>query len=224
MVEDRRVAARLPAAGGGSEPQLLSVAPGDRLVPLPPQRDVSTNSHTVEPARELRRVDARARQEVDLAGAVRRRHDDLAVEPAERRMQLAGAVDVRLAVIGVEHDRVALEKRVRPTRRVEQRGDRRVGALECDVVGAGRTVRVRREVEVGEVVREEVEAVARDEPAVRPPRRTRRGSRPRGCGRRAAPRSDPTRTGCRRRTASARTRASSPTAAWANDACARGSR
>ena len=65
----------------------------------------------------------------------------------------------------MEHDGVALEERVRPARRVEQRRDRRVGALERDVVGAGRTVRVRREVEVGEVEREEVEAVARDEPA-----------------------------------------------------------
>ena len=96
-------------------------------------------------------------------------------------MQLAGAVDVRLAVIGMEHDRVALEKRVRPARRVEQRGDRRVGALERDVVGAGRTVRVRREVEVGEVEREEVEAVARDEPAS-----DRRGVRVEGAGRAVA--------------------------------------
>ena len=69
-------------------------------------------------------------------------------------------------MVGEEHDGVALEERVRTARRIEQRANGRVGLLE-GVVGclAFRTTRVRGEVEAGEVEGEEVEAVARDEPA-----------------------------------------------------------
>ncbi len=68
-------------------------------------------------------------------------------------------------MIGVEHDRVALEELLGPAGGVEQRLDRCVRLFERDVFGADRPVRVRREVEVGEVVHEKVETVARHEPA-----------------------------------------------------------
>ena len=83
----------------------------------------------------------------------------------ERAFEVRRFRDRRLPVVGVEDHGVALEERVGAAGRVEQRHDRRVGARERDILGAERAVRMRGEVEVGEVVREEVETVARDEPA-----------------------------------------------------------
>ena len=127
----------------------------------------STAGEAVEPPRELRRRRRALRQEVDLAGAVRGRDDDL--RPRGRRSGSSSRAARSTAVWPWSErsdDRVALEELVRPAGRLEQRADRGVGLLERDVRRrAVRAERVRGEVVVGEVEDEEVEAVARDEPA-----------------------------------------------------------
>ena len=71
-VRERRRATRVQASVAAApavvapEAQLLAVAPRDGLVALAAKRDVDRRL-AVEPPRELGRVDARARQEVDLA-------------------------------------------------------------------------------------------------------------------------------------------------------------
>ena len=156
--------------GGVGMLQLLdravrTVAAGDDTVPLEAERDVDRRE-SVQPPRELRGVDPGSREEVDLPGAVRGRHDDLPLEIGERLLQARRAPDRGLAVIGEEHDGVALEELVRPARRVEQGADRGVGLLERTVGRlAVRAGGVRGEVVAGEIEGEEVEAVARDEPA-----------------------------------------------------------
>src|SRR5207248_1331626 len=119
----------------------------------------------VEPTRQIRRIRARARQEVDLGRAIRSRDDDLAGDVLEPLFQPRDPLDRRLAVIREEHDRIALEELVGPARSLEERADRRVALLE-GALGrlAVRAGSVRREVVRGEVIREEVEAVAGDEP------------------------------------------------------------
>ena len=69
-----------------------------------------------------------------------------------------------LAVVGHEDDRVALEELLDPTGRGDQRADRRVATGEGRA-GLVRPGRMRGEVVVGQVVDEEVEAVAGDQPA-----------------------------------------------------------
>ena len=91
--------------------------------------------------------------------------DDAVGVRVERRLELRRPLDRGLSVVRVEDHGVALEERVGAAGGVEQRLDRGVGACQRDVLGALRPVRVRCVVEVREVVREEVEAVARDEPA-----------------------------------------------------------
>ena len=83
----------------------------------PSRRSVDVDRRlAVEPPRELGGVDARARQEVDLAGAVRGGDDDLSLEAGEARLERAARSTVRLAVVGEEDDRVALEELVRRRR------------------------------------------------------------------------------------------------------------
>ena len=128
----------------------------------------------------------------------------------------------RLPVVGAEHDRVALEELVRAARRLDAARRSRRRSARARVLGAGRAERVRRVVEVREVVDEEVEAVARDEPASDRRRvRVDRAGRAVAHGERRAGR--PTRTGCRRRSASARTRGFVTQAASAGAGAARGS-
>ena len=67
-------------------------------------------------------------------------------------------------MVRAHEDRVALEERVDAARSVDKRADAAVGLDEL-LAHAFRPVQVRREVEIGEVVDEQVEAVARDEPA-----------------------------------------------------------
>src|SRR5579884_1049498 len=142
-----------------------SFAPDDHLLALAAERDVDRRE-PVEPARELRDVEARVRKQVDLPRAVRARHDDLAAEVREPLLQPGRLADARLAVVGKQHDRVALEELVRVAGRVEERTDRRVLLLERMLRGGSvRPGGVRGEVVAGEVEGEEVEAVARDEPA-----------------------------------------------------------
>ena len=98
---------------------------------------------------------------VDHRRAVRRGHEVIAGVEARHLL------DVRLAVVRAHDHRVALEEGVRPSGCVHQRADRGVAAHERLVraVGPGG---VRRVVVVGEVVDEQVEPVARDEPAADP--------------------------------------------------------
>ena len=63
-----------------------TVAAGDDTVPLEAERDIDRRK-SVQPPRELCGVDPGSRQEVDLPGAVRRRHDDLLLEVGERLFQ-----------------------------------------------------------------------------------------------------------------------------------------
>src|SRR5579862_3560121 len=127
--------------------KILAVAARDRPVALEPERDVDGRL-AVEPPRELRRVGARPRQEIDLPRAIRRRDDYLSREIGEGRLEPRCPLDVRLAVIGQQDHGVTVEELVRPAGRVEQRADRRVGALEGDVGRSFRPVRVRGEVVV----------------------------------------------------------------------------
>src|SRR5581483_3387672 len=55
VVEEGRVAARLPAVARGTEAQLLALAPRDRLLSFPSQGRLDGRL-AVEPARELARV------------------------------------------------------------------------------------------------------------------------------------------------------------------------
>ena len=184
---------------------------------------VSTDGLAVERAREHRGVDARVGQQIHLAGAVGAGDDDAVGERGERQLELRGALDRRLSVVRVQDHGIALEEASAPPAASSSAwiaASVRASATSSAPLGP---VRVRGVVEVGEVVREEVEAVARDEPApdgggVRVDRAGRRG-----CARRTARPSGRTRRGCRRRTASARTRASSPTAASADASCGPGS-
>ena len=111
VVEDRRVAGRLPAVGRRAEAQLLAVAARDRLVAFEPQRRLDRRL-AVERARERRGVDARVGQQIHLAGAVRRGDDDAVGVRRERQLELRRTVDRRLAVIGVQDHRVAVEELV----------------------------------------------------------------------------------------------------------------
>ena len=67
-------------------------------------------------------------------------------------------------MIRADEDGVALEELVGPAGGLEERADRAVGVRER-VLAPPRPVGVRREVVVGQVEDEEVEAVPRDEPA-----------------------------------------------------------
>ena len=94
---------------------------------------------------------------VDHRGAIRGGDEIVAcVEPGD-------LLDVRLPVVGADDHRVALEELVRPAGGIHQRRDRGVAARER-LVRAVRAGGVRGEVVVGEVVDEEVEPVAGDEP------------------------------------------------------------
>ena len=81
------------------------------------------------------------------------------------RLEACDVLDLCLAVVGEENHGVAGEELVRPTRRVENRADRGVDPLERDVDRPDGAVCVRGEVIVREVVDEEIEPVARHEPA-----------------------------------------------------------
>src|SRR4029078_7105558 len=94
------------------DPAVRTVAAGDDTVPLEAERDVDRRK-SVQLPRELCGVDPSSREEIDLSGAVRRRHDDLSLEVGERFLQACRAPDRGLAVIGEEHDGVALEELVR---------------------------------------------------------------------------------------------------------------
>ena len=162
LVEQAEVAARPPGAVRGREAKLLAVAPGHRLGAFAVEHDLR-GGLAVEPSRELGRVLAALRQPVDHARPVRGGHEH-AVHPGEGRLQRDRPVDPGLAVIGADHDRVALEELVRPARGLDQRADRGIAPRQR-LLRLLRAERVGREVVVGQVVDEEVEAVAGDEPA-----------------------------------------------------------
>ena len=124
----------------------------------PPRRPrgraaTSTDGSPSSASREPARVVAVEHRRAVRGGDERAGH----VEPR-------GLLDRRLAVVGAEDDRVAREERVGAAGGLEQRGDRGVGPAERLVRGVG-AEGVRGVVVVREVVDEQVEAVARDEPA-----------------------------------------------------------
>ena len=98
LIEDRGVAARLPAAGGGAEAELLALTARNRLGAFAAERGLDRRL-AVERQREIGRVDARIGQEVHLAGAVRGSDDDVVGERRQGELELRGALDRRLAVV-----------------------------------------------------------------------------------------------------------------------------
>ena len=155
-----------------AEAKLLAAAPGHGPAVLEEDRDVDLGP-AVEPLGERAHGLGAERQPVDLAGAVGGADRDvgtLEAAPPEQAeigvgvLEPGRLLDPGLAVVGAEHHRVPLEERVGPAGDVHQRGDRLVGVGEL-AGGAFRAERVRRVVVVREVEDEEVEAVARDEPA-----------------------------------------------------------
>ena len=165
--EQALVPAGGPRVGVGREAQLLAIAPHDRFRSFEEEHRLC-RVFPVESFRERPRVGCAAPEPVDHPGSVRRGHEHV-VEVGERRLQPNVAVDVRLTMVGAEHDRVALEELIGTARRVEERADRRVAPRQS-FEGLVGTVRVRSEVVVRQVVDEEVEAVTGDEP---PPDRGR---------------------------------------------------
>ena len=149
--ENRGVAARRFAR----EPQLLAVAPRDRLVTLAVQHDVDGGI-----ALEARGESGRIAVGVHHRGAVRRRDEFLGKDVLQPRH----VGHRRLAMIRAEDHRVPVEELVRPSRRVDQPAHRLVATCE-HCVGGVWTLNMRGVVVVGEVEDEEVEAVAGHEPA-----------------------------------------------------------
>ena len=91
---------------------------------------------------EVRGLGATAREAVDHARAVRSRHGELraaAVSPAEepeareRVLEAFDPLDPCLAVVRAEDDCVAVEKRIGPPGRVEQRAHRPIRPCERGV-------------------------------------------------------------------------------------------
>jgi len=122
---------------------------------------------------------------VDHAGPVGRGHDHTRIlEPV---LQPHCPFDPRLSMVGAEHHRVSLQELVRAACRLDQGPDRRVAPGQS-LGRRPRTGRVRGEVVVRQVVDEEIEAVARDEPAADGGQRRRRSSRSSGRRRRAGTR------------------------------------
>src|SRR5439155_24778611 len=157
LVEEGLVAARLPASSGWGEAQLFALAPRDGLVAFAVEDDFGCGA-AVQPPSQGRGVAS-----VDHPRAVRGGHDHI-VDSTEGRLQRGDALDRRLAVIGADDHRVPLEKLVRAAGRLDQRADRRVAARER-LLGCTGPEYVRGEVVIGQVVEEEVEAVAGHEPA-----------------------------------------------------------
>ena len=130
----------------------VAAVPRDERAVLEEDSDVDRR-FLVERSRECARIAA-----VDHRSTVRRGHQ----RPVET--QTRNALDPRLAVIRAEHDRVALEKRLPAARRFDEGGDSRVCAAER-IVCRIRAERMRGVVVVREVEDEQVERVARHEPA-----------------------------------------------------------
>src|SRR5438105_5403662 len=164
MVEQRGVTGRLPVIGAWTEAQLLAGATCDGVVVLAAKRHLDRRL-AVELAGEPCCVDAGVRKQIDLPRPVRARDDDVVDEIRERQLELRRSFHGRLPVVRQDDDGVPLEKCVGAPRRADERLDGIVGSGEGDALRTFGAVRMRRVVEVREVIGEEVEAVARDEPA-----------------------------------------------------------
>ena len=142
--------------------QFLSFAPRDRGRTFE-EHDGLCRLFLVEPRRERPCVGRGIAEPIQHSGPVRR-GDEHVVEIPERRLQANVLGDMCLPVVGAENNRVTLEELLRPAGRVEERADRGIASRQGfeSPVGA---MSVRGEVVVRQVVDEEVEAVARDEPA-----------------------------------------------------------
>ena len=153
---------RQPSSAGANR----SSSPSRRATASSASRK-STISAAVEPS--SRRASSRGFPAAAAAGRPCPARFDAATTHLARRRRTDGSsatapVDPGLAVIRADHHRVALQELVGPARGLEERADRRVAARErllCRL----RAQRVRGEVVVGQVVDEEVEAVAGHEPA-----------------------------------------------------------
>jgi hypothetical protein len=152
----------LPAAVARREAKLLAAAPGDRLAVLAVEHDLG-GRRAVEPPCQLPRVLPAFRQAIDHPRPVGGGHKD-AVEPGEVRLERDHTLNGSLAVVRADDDGIALEKLVRPARGLDQRADGGVAAGERLPRPTG-PEEVRGEVVVREVVDEQVEPVARHEPA-----------------------------------------------------------
>ena len=169
IVEHRRVAGERAV---GAEAELRPACAGDGVAVLEEERHVHAG-RAVEPLGQRAHGLGAERQPVDLPRAVGRADGDFGAlrAGAAKSSSPANASSSRTAVCTdvwpwSEQRRtvVALEKRLRPTRCVEEPGDRPVARRELPG-GALRPERVRCVVVVRQVEEEEVEAVARDEPA-----------------------------------------------------------
>src|SRR5207248_8417003 len=128
LVEDREISTRPPRAVGRREAQFLAGAPCDRLAALAVEHDLG-RVRSVEPPRQRGQVLGAAGKPVDLAGAVRRRDDDV-VNAAEAGLERDLSLDPGLAVIRANDHRIALEELVWTGGGLDQRGDRGVAPRE----------------------------------------------------------------------------------------------
>ena len=164
--EQSLVPGRRPTGRARRKRELLSLAADDGLAVLEEERRLDRRL-LVEPLGQCTHIVLVA-QPVEHPGAVRCRHQHSG-KIAEGLLQANVPVDLRLAVVGAKDNRVPLEKLVGAAGCVEQRPDRRVAAHERFERRVG-AVDVGGEVVVGQVIDQEVEAVAGDEP---PPHRRR---------------------------------------------------
>jgi hypothetical protein len=161
VIQESGVAVQLPAVGGGREAELLARAARDRGPVLPEQGHLDGRD-SVEPPSQGALVVAPA-QPVHLPGPVGSRDED-PVDPGEGGLQARHALHGRLPVIAADDEGVPLEEGVQPAGGLYQRAERGVAASQCRV----RRVRpfdVGGVVVVREVEEQEVEAVARHQPA-----------------------------------------------------------
>ena len=193
----RSAASARARPSGTSSSSATSSSPSRRTTTRPSsvKRTMPADGSRVETLRNPARI-----VRVDHGGAVRR-GDEVVARVEARRL-----LDVRLPVVGADDHCVALEELVaarRPRPSAPATAASLRASASCADVGPGG---VRGEVVVRQVVDEEVEAVARHQPASDRTRRRRRSSRARGCALRSARRCGRSRRASRRRSASGRSR------------------
>ena len=173
MVEHAGVSVEHRAVTADLDPQLGALPPRDDVVPLREERHLDRRL-TVEALRERARRRGLGTEAVDVSGPVRGRDERLRLvtEPVAQARDL---VHGRLAVIGHHDHGVPLEELVEPAGRRDEPADGRVAAGE-HVRRRVRARGMRGVVVVREVEEQEVEPVARHEPA--PDRRGVRVDRP----------------------------------------------
>jgi hypothetical protein len=160
--EQRAVARQAPVSSVRCEAELLAAASRDRLVAHAEQRHLDRR-RAVEESGELAWIVPAAGEPVHHRGSVRCR-DERALDPGEGLLQGRHLSHTRLAVVGEDDEGVSLDQLVETAGREGEIADGGVAATKHVARRIG-SVLVGGEVVVGEVVDEEVEAVAGDEPA-----------------------------------------------------------